>query len=101
MNEWSYVRMRFGSAVNVTGSNKFFAVSEMEIYATEMTAEYNKIYYKDALYSTMEPELPAATASDSGKVLSVDASGDYQLSSPISAVSDLTDVNLTNLADGP
>lgn len=55
MNEWSYVRMRFGSAVNVTGSNKFFAVSEMEIYATETAKVYNAICYNNAEYASLDP----------------------------------------------
>ena len=55
MNDWSYVRMRFGSAVNVTGSNKFFAVSEMEIYATETAKVYNAICYNNAEYASLDP----------------------------------------------
>ena len=55
MNEWSYVRMRFGSAVNVTGSNKFFAVSYMEIYATEANKVYNAICYNNAEYASLDP----------------------------------------------
>ena len=90
---YTYIRLRIGNQ-----SYQKFQLSEFDADITTLT--YDSIYYMGRQYSTMEPELPAATASDSGKILSVDSSGDYQLSNPTNAISNLTDVNLTNLADG-
>ena len=56
MNEYSYVRIRFANPVNVTGSNKFFSVSYLEIYATETDRVYNAICYNGSEYASLDPQ---------------------------------------------
>lgn len=55
MNEYSYIRIRFANPVNVTGSNKFFTMSYLEIYATETAKVYNAICYNNAEYASLDP----------------------------------------------
>lgn len=52
---YSYVRIRFSSAVNVSYSGKFVGLDAVKIYATETAKVYNAICYNGSEYASLDP----------------------------------------------
>lgn len=53
---YSYVRIRFASAVNVSYSGKFVGLDAVKIYATETAKVYNAICYNGSEYASLDPQ---------------------------------------------